>query len=51
MKVITIGTDRKIFEEGSAVRERMVEYGKLFEKLEVIVFSNRSMNYESRIKS
>lgn len=48
MKVLSIGTDRKIFEEGSAVRERMVEYGKLFEKLEIIVFSKRIMNYESR---
>jgi glycosyltransferase involved in cell wall biosynthesis len=39
MKVISIGTDRKIFEKGSAVRERMIEYGKLFEELHVLVFS------------
>src|SRR3989344_6102230 len=50
MKVISIGTDRKIFEEGSAVRGRMVEYGRLFEKLDIIIFSNRIMNHESRIK-
>src|SRR3990167_8179551 len=49
IKVISIGTDRKIFEEGSAVRQRQVEYGQLFEKLEIIVFSSRSMNYESKI--
>lgn len=49
MKAISIGTDRKIFEEGSAVRARMVEYGKLFEELHLVVFSTRIMNYESRI--
>lgn len=39
MKVISIGTDRKLFEEGSGVRLRMVEYGKIFEELHIIVFS------------
>ncbi len=50
MKVIAISTDRKVFEPGSVVRERMIEYGKIFEKMEIIIFSNRGKNYESRIK-
>jgi glycosyltransferase involved in cell wall biosynthesis/putative flippase GtrA len=43
MKVISIGTDRKLFEEGSAIRQRVVEYGKLFEELHVVVFTTKSL--------
>jgi glycosyltransferase involved in cell wall biosynthesis len=43
MKLISIGTDRKIFEEGSAVRQRMIEYGSLFDELHIIVFAKRSL--------
>src|SRR3989338_1039474 len=39
MNVLMISTDRKIFEDGSAVRSRMLEYGKLFDELHIIVFS------------
>lgn len=39
MKVLSIGSDRKLFEEGSAVRARVVEYAPLFEELHVIVFN------------
>lgn len=42
MKVLSIGTDRKIFETGSAVRARMVEYGELFEELYIVVFASKS---------
>lgn len=49
MKVISIGTDRKLFEESSAVRQRTVEYGKMFEKLDVIVFSSRITSKELRV--
>ena len=38
MKVISIGTDIKLFEENSAVRQRTIEYGKLFEELHLVVF-------------
>ena len=41
MKVLSIGSDRNIFKEGSAVRARMLEYGRLFEELHIIVFVNR----------
>ena len=36
-----ISTDRKIFEEGSAVRERMIEYGELFDELHIIIFEQK----------
>lgn len=39
MRVLSIGTDRKLFEEGSAVRARIVEYASLFEELHIIVFN------------
>ncbi|PIR69641.1 MAG: hypothetical protein COU47_01920 [Candidatus Niyogibacteria bacterium CG10_big_fil_rev_8_21_14_0_10_46_36] len=39
MKVLVIGSDRKLFEEGSDVRGRIIEYGSLFEELHIIVFS------------
>lgn len=41
MKVLMISTDRKIFEEGSAVRARMVDYAGLFERLEIVVFAKK----------
>jgi glycosyltransferase involved in cell wall biosynthesis len=42
MRVLTISTDRKMFEEGSAVRARMRGYAGLFERFDLIVFSLRS---------
>jgi len=38
MNVLMISTDRKIFDENSAVRRRMIEYGKLVRELHIIVF-------------
>ncbi len=46
MKVLSIGTDRKIFVEGSDARKRMLEYGSLFEELHIIVFAKRSEGLE-----
>ena len=43
MKVIMIGSDRKLFAEGSAVRSRILEYGSLSEELHVIVFSQKNL--------
>ncbi len=37
MKVLMISTDRLVFDERSAVRERMRDYGTLFDELSVIV--------------
>jgi len=39
IKILSIGSDRKLFEEGSAVWARMLEYGKLFGEMHIIVFS------------
>lgn len=39
MKVLMISTDRSILDENSEARQRMVEYGKLAEKLRVIILS------------
>jgi|GEM_PF-713495 len=55
-KLISIGTDRKIFEEGSAVRQRQVEYGKFFDESHIIVFSKRKFKilnskFETNLKS
>jgi glycosyltransferase involved in cell wall biosynthesis/putative flippase GtrA len=47
MKVVSIGTDRKIFEKNSAVRQRMIEYGKFFEEIHIIIFSKK--NFEGSI--
>ena len=50
MRVISIGTDRKLFEANSAVRQRQIEYGKMFDELHIIVFTKRIINCESKIK-
>lgn len=50
MNLIVIGTDRKIFEEGSAVRERQIEYGRMFDQVHIVIFTTRIMKYESRIR-
>ena len=50
VKVISIGTDRKLFEEGSAVRKRVIEYGHLFERLEIVVFSIHDANGANKMR-
>ncbi|MBX2866351.1 glycosyltransferase family 4 protein [Candidatus Kaiserbacteria bacterium] len=46
MKLLSISTDRKIFEEESAVRARMTTYGACFEELHVIVFAKKRLGFE-----
>lgn len=41
MKILSISNDRKIFVEGSSVRQRAVEYAGLFDELHVVIFNNR----------
>jgi glycosyltransferase involved in cell wall biosynthesis len=48
MIVLSIGTDRKIFEEGSAPRARMVEYGTLFKELHIIIFTKAGSSFEKQ---
>lgn len=45
MKILSIGSDRKVFEKGSAVRARLLEYGKLVDELHVIVFAKKSLGF------
>lgn len=42
LKVLMISSDRKILEEGSAVSERMKEYGELVEELHIVVLCEKS---------
>jgi len=41
-----LSTDSRIFEEGSAVRGRMVEYGKLFNTFSIIVYTKPGFKEE-----
>jgi len=41
IKVLVVSFDRKVFDPESAVRQRMIEYGALFEQLHVIVYSRK----------
>lgn len=43
MKVISIGSDRNLFNRSSAVRKRICEQANLLDELHVIVFSGRSL--------
>src|SRR3989344_4409334 len=42
MRVLMISTDENIFNEGSGVRDRMVEYGRLIEELHIVVLTANS---------
>ncbi len=42
MKLLMISTDKKMFEKGSEVALRQIEYAKNFEELHIIVFAPRS---------
>jgi len=42
MKIISIGSDRKLFEKNSQVRARILEYGKVLGEMHIIVFSKKS---------
>jgi glycosyltransferase involved in cell wall biosynthesis len=41
VKVLTIGSDRTIFEAGSASRARVVEYAGLFDELHIVVLTTK----------
>src|SRR3989344_56556 len=50
MKILSIGTDRKLFEEESAVRARQIEYAKKWEEIHIVVFSIKSEIKKTRIQ-
>lgn len=47
MIILSIGTDRRIFEPGSAPRARMIEYGKLFKELHIVIFACKDLGLKS----
>lgn len=48
MKVISIGTDKKIFDENSAVRQRQIEYGKFFDEVHLVVFTPNNAKFQNQ---
>lgn len=48
LKVLMIGSDRKLFDESSAVSERIKSYGGLVRELHVIVLTRSSSGYKER---
>lgn len=46
MNIISIGSDRNLFKEGSAVRERTLRYATLTKEFHIIVFSLASLRLE-----
>ncbi len=50
MRVLIISTDKNILLPGSSARERMLEYGKLFEELHIIVV-NKEGNFSNQTQS
>lgn len=49
MNIISISTDRKIFEEGSQVRDRMVEYGRVFDFVHIVIFAKENIGIKSGV--
>lgn len=45
MKILSIGTDRKLFEKDSAVSLRSIQYGELVESMYIVVFTLKSQNF------
>lgn len=48
MKVLTIGTDRKLFEEKSPVLDRALAYASLVEEMHIIVCTTKKHNFSYR---
>jgi len=44
VKILSIGSDKNLFKENSAVRLRIIEYGSLVEELHIIVFSKKGFS-------
>ncbi len=43
MKLLMIGTDRNMFDKGSVVAVRQIEYAKKYEEVHIIVFANNQL--------
>ncbi|MGB2580752.1 MAG: glycosyltransferase, partial [Minisyncoccia bacterium] len=49
MRVLVISSDRKVFEKGSAVRSRLLDYGRLADELHVIVFAKKALGFQDEV--
>jgi hypothetical protein len=49
-KVIFVGSDRKILDENSSVRNRIKEYGALFDELHIVLFTLRNSAVVRKLK-
>jgi glycosyltransferase involved in cell wall biosynthesis len=47
MKLLIIGTDRKLFDPKSAVRQRIAGYGALAQEIHVIVYAQKRAHYKN----
>lgn len=45
MNILSLSSDRTIFERGSAVRSRTLEYGRLVNELHIIVYAKRNLGF------
>jgi len=45
MKLLSIGTDRNIFEKDSVVGKRMIRYAQCFEEFHIIVFTKKNLGF------
>lgn len=48
MKILSIGTDRKLFEDGSAVLGRALLYSSLVEEMHIIVSTTKGHNFSDK---
>ena len=48
MKILSIGSDRKLFAEGSAVSERIKEYGSLVEELHIVNMTDAREGFKDK---
>jgi len=48
MKVLSIGSDRNLFNENSSVRQRVIEYGSLVDELHIVVFSKKILGLSEK---
>lgn len=49
MKILSISSDRKVFEEGSAMRARTREYGRLVDEMHIIVCAKNSHQHKDTV--
>ncbi|MAF59726.1 hypothetical protein CL631_02700 [bacterium] len=48
MRVLSIGSDRKLFEDGSFVCERTKKYGEHMEELHIVVFALKNLGFRKK---